>query len=235
MKPEPILLVDDDPACPTAVRLALGDDYEVLVQTTRFDALNFLKGDASSIRGVIVDLNLTDKTDNFGRDILERLAELDIPCVVFSSSISDVDSERAAQAARFKNEFGVLDTIGKGDARDAMSSLRELRECVRKMCVIYLDRYRSRAIGSVEAVLERRLQAARDRHQAQLRGIQGTPRLAGGQARSKLSLEADRDLKDAKSEAKKLLAAAQAEIAAAGSVEDVEAARARVLRTIGEA
>jgi CheY-like chemotaxis protein len=234
MKPEPILLVDDDPACATAVRLALGDAYELLVETTRIDALNFLKGDASAIRGVIVDLNLTDGTDNFGRDILQRLAELDIPCVVFSSSVSDVDSERASQAARFKNEFGVLDTIGKSDARDAMSSLRELRECVRRMCAIYLARYRSRAIRSIEAALEQRLKAATDRHRAQLRALEGTPRLAGGQARSTLAREANRLLKDAEMEAEELLLAARDDIAAAALVEDVDAARDRVLGTIGE-
>ena len=184
---EPILLVDDDPDCATAVALALGPRYTLLVEETRAGALGFLRARAGEIRGVIVDLNLTEGTDNFGRDILERLSELSIPCAVFSSSVSDDEVIREQQANRFRVEFGVIDTIGKSDARGGAASLKELRSCVARMCGLSLEVERS-----VEECHERCLKGAESTLNVRRSKALEVGRVSGKEAADRLCNEADR-------------------------------------------
>ncbi len=189
---EPILLVDDDPDCATAVALALGPRYTLLVEETRAGALGFLRARAGEIRGVIVDLNLTEGTDNFGRDILERLSELSIPCAVFSSSVSDDEVIREQQANRFRVEFGVIDTIGKSDARGGAASLKELRSCVARMCGLSLEVERGKSIRSVEECHERCLKGAESTLNVRRSKALEVGRVSGKEAADRLCNEADR-------------------------------------------
>src|ERR1700685_3025916 len=104
-----ILLVDDDEDSWEAVRIALEALVSVSVVGTRHEALNILKKHRpNGLCGVIVDLNLTSQDDNLGRDLLENLREMEIPCVVFSGTVKS-----SADGERYRNEFGVLGTVGK--------------------------------------------------------------------------------------------------------------------------
>lgn len=138
-----ILMVDDDLEAGVAVRLALAPIADVHLVHTLAEALGFLSTRASEVAGVIVDLNLTDGSDQFGRQILGLLRDMAVPCVVFSSSIrSETD------AVRYRNEFGVLGAVKRGQgAHESITT--ELRCCVQLM----IDASTSQLRGTLRASL----------------------------------------------------------------------------------
>lgn len=153
MKPS-ILFVDDDEDIRFAVRLALEPGVKVHEADTLAKSLEFLSAKGGEIQGVIVDLNLTHSTDNFGREVLIRLREMAMPCVIFSSSIKSQDD-----VDRYANEFGVLGTIGKKRGADDVAPLDELIRMVNLMIERSTLQRRERVRQEIEAHGERRLTA----------------------------------------------------------------------------
>ncbi len=150
--------------------------------------LRFINTRAHEISGVIVDLNLTDGHDNFGRTLLERLRDIGMPCVVFSSSIKS-----PADAARYANEFGVLGTIGKEATGAGASPLDQLRSCVAKMLTASLEQLRERVRDELERELATRDELIEQDGRKTKLLVEETERVAGKKAAEHLAaIEAER-------------------------------------------
>ncbi|HWM95152.1 MAG TPA: hypothetical protein VN493_30635 [Thermoanaerobaculia bacterium] len=223
-----ILLVDDDPDTWAAVRLALEPRVKVHAIGSLHGALDFLRARPHEVCGVIVDLNLTPGSDNFGRVLLERLREVSVPCVVFSSSIRS-----PAHALRYENEFGVLGTIGKGGTAKGTYPLQQLRDCVEKMIAVSLEQLRTRARTEVEHELAKRdADIGQERARSEQLVIE-TRRVAGNSAAAKLSaMEAERD-KGLVAGAKNLRGEVMNKIESATTIEELESLRTDILRALG--
>ena len=191
-----ILLVDDDKDTWETVRLALEPRVKVEAIGTRHGALRFLRGRTPGVCGVIVDLNLTTGQDNFGRELLERLREMGVPCVVFSSSIKS-----ASDAERYQNEFGVLGTIGKSSGNNEKPPLEQLRESVELMISVSTDHLREELVDTIGKEFERaNTKIAAERERSTELASQ-TERVAGAAAAGRLAELESRRLSQLEQEA----------------------------------
>ncbi|HXQ36054.1 MAG TPA: hypothetical protein VN843_18705 [Anaerolineales bacterium] len=224
-----ILLIDDDKDTWEAVRLALEPSVKVHVIDSLAGALGFLRTRSHEVCGVIVDLNLTEYSDNFGREILERLRDMAMPCVVFSSSITS-----PADALRYENEFGVLGTIGKGSAdASGSSSLQQLRESVDRMIGVSTEQLRSRICNEIEQELKRRdVEIDRERVRAD-ELVAETRKITGEASAVKLATIEKARIDSLVVNAKIVRDEVMGEVKRAGTIEDLERARAEIMRTLG--
>jgi CheY-like chemotaxis protein len=224
-----ILLVDDDQDTWAAVRLALEPRVKVHTINSLHSALGFLRTRSQEVCGVIVDLNLTEGSDNFGRVLLERLREMAMPCVVFSKSIRSL-----ADAQRYENEFGVLGTIGKGGAREqGKYPLQQLRDSVERMILASLQQLRARARAEVEYELARRdAEIEQERHRSE-ELVAETMRVAGKAAATKLAKAESTRIQELVTGAKSLREEIMDRIEKAETMEDLEHLRTDSLRALG--
>lgn len=226
---EAILLIDDDQDTWDAVRLALEPRVKVHTIASLAGALNFLRTQAHEVCGVIVDLNLTEGSDNFGREVLERLRDISMPCVVFSSSI-----RTPADAQRYQNEFGVLGTIGKGGTGiEGPPPLQQLRESVDKMIMVSVERLRERVRAEIERELARR--DAEIAHERRLSEelVEETRRITGNAAANNLATADAARIDALIADAKSIRDSVMKKIEAANMISDLERIRTETMQTLG--
>jgi CheY-like chemotaxis protein len=224
-----ILLVDDDQNTWEAVRLALEPRVTVHVVGSLYAALDFLRRRSHEVCGVIVDLNLTDGTDNFGRVLLERLREMTIPCVVFSSSI-----RTPADAQRYENEFGVLGTIGKGGAgAEGRYPLKQLRDSVDRMIAVSLGQHRERIQAEIEQELARRGMEIEEQKRRSAELVLEARRVAGKSAATKLAAAESTRIEDLMAREKSIKTKVLEDIQCSGTIEDLERVRTEILHSLG--
>lgn len=224
-----ILLVDDDENAWEAVRLALEPRVKVHAIGSLYGALNFLRTKSREVCGVIVDLNLTEGSDNFGRVLLERLREMGVPCVVFSGSIKS-----PADAQRYANEFGVLGTIGKGGSTaEGAYPLQQLRDSVDRMIEASLQDLRSRARSEIEHELSRREAEIEQERLRSLELVSETARVAGKSAAQKLKSSESARIQELSSRNKLLRTELIEKIDNAKTLEQLEHLRKEILHSLG--
>jgi len=224
-----ILLVDDDKDAWAAVRLALEPRVKVHAIDSLHAALSFLRTKSHEVVGVIVDLNLTEGSDNFGRVLLERLREMGVPCVIFSSSIRS-----PADAQRYENEFGVLGTIGKGGTGEqGTHPLQQLRDSVERMITASLQQLRVRVRADIEHELARRdIEIEQERHRSQ-ELISETRRIAGKGAATRLATAESVRIQGLVTDASNLRSEVMGKIESAATPEALERMRMDILRALG--
>lgn len=224
-----ILLVEDDPDACETVRLALEPVVSVQSIDTLYAALAFLRTRSHEVCGVIVDLNLTDGSDNFGRIVLERLRDMSMPCVVFSGSIRTPADEQ-----RYANEFGVLGTIGKDRAGvEGTNALAQLRESVKRMIAVSTGSLRDRVRGELEQVLVQR-EAGIDLERKQRDELVAqTERVAGKLAAASLAESEDRRLQALSRDVDSIRQEVLAKLDAATTMEALERLRTEIPRALG--
>jgi CheY-like chemotaxis protein len=232
MSMDTILLIDDDEDTWGTVRLALEPHVKVHAIGSLASALNFLRTRSHEVSGVIVDLNLTSQSDNFGREILARLREIGMPCVVFSSSIKTPED-----AQRYANEFGVLGTIGKsGPESSPESSLRllqVLRESVDRMITVSMGQRRLRIQSEIERELERRdTEIERERSRSE-ELVAETRRVAGTAAAAKLSTMETERIDSMVSDATSFRSFVVEELESSKTNDDLERIRRDIMQTLG--
>jgi CheY-like chemotaxis protein len=226
---EAILLIDDDRDTWEAVRLALEARAQVFTIDSLAAALNFLRTRSHEVCGVIVDLNLTEGSDNFGREILERLREMSLPCVVFSSSIRTPED-----AKRYQNEFGVLGTIGKGGTNiEGAAPLQQLRESVDKMISVSLGQLRERILGEVERELSRREETIAIERRRSDELVEEVRRVTGSTAANKLANSESVRIGALAVDAKSIRESVINKIENAQTIRELERLRTETLQTLG--